>query len=138
MSAVPAETPDALSACEPSGVAVAELGVTTAINGDECVLAIAGEIDTACAGEIGDLGVGTLGSHCIRSLVIDMSAVTFMDSSGMGALVRMYQVAKTEGKLLSLRNPSEAVEKVLSLCALDTVLRIESVADVLLAGGAPG
>jgi anti-anti-sigma factor len=115
----------------PWGFAVAELRVTTAIVGDECVLTITGDIDTACADEIGDLGVGTLGSHCIRSLIVDMSRVTFIDSSGMGALVRMYHEAKGHGKRLTLRNPSEAVAKVLSLSALDTVLRIETCGGVL-------
>jgi anti-anti-sigma regulatory factor len=47
------------------------------------VLELTGEIDTSCAGEIGGRGVGTLESHRIEWLVLDMSGVTFVDSSGM-------------------------------------------------------
>lgn len=111
------------------GVAVTELFVSTAIVGDECVLTLSGEIDISCAEQIGDLGVGTLESHGIRVLALDLSAVTFIDSTGLAALVRMYHAAAAHGKLLSVRNPSEAVCKLLSLSALDTVLRVESARD---------
>jgi anti-sigma B factor antagonist len=114
---------------------VAELCVTTVIVGDECVLTLAGEIDISCAEQIGDLAVGTLESHCIRLLALDMSAVTFVDSSGMGALVRMFQEAKAQGKGLSVRNPSEPVLKLLRLSALDTVLQLETAGKVLHPSG---
>ena len=105
--------------------------VTSAIVGDECVLTLTGEIDFRYSERLGDLGVATLESHHIRLLVLDMSAVTFIDSSGLGALVRAHHAASAHAKVLSLRNPSDAVLKVLRLCALDTLLRIENSARVL-------
>src|SRR5262249_20022866 len=118
------DTTAALSSGESREVATADLSVTTAIVGNECVLEITGDIDMRSADDIGDLGIGTLESHAIRLLVLDMSAVTFIDSTGLGALVRMRQEAAAQGKPLLLRNPSEAVLKVLSLSALGTVLQI--------------
>jgi anti-anti-sigma factor len=103
-----------------------ELRVTTAVAGDQYVLTLSGEIDLGCAEQVGDLGVGSLESHGIRSLVLDMSAVTFIDSTGLTALVRMHQTAAAQSKRLSLRNPSPAVLKPLRLCALDTLLTIET------------
>jgi anti-anti-sigma factor len=107
-------------------MAVTELRVATAIVGEECILMLTGDIDMSCSEEIGDLGVGTLESHRIRRLVVDLSEVTFMDSTGLNALVRMNRAASAQGKLLSLRYPPERVRKTLSITALDTVLRIEA------------
>lgn len=105
--------------------------VSTAIVGVECVLKLTGEIDIGCSDQIGDLAIGMLESHSISLLAVDLSAVTFIDSTGLGALVRMHQAAGALGKLLSLRNPSPRVSRVLRLCALDTVLPIETSDEVL-------
>jgi anti-sigma B factor antagonist len=114
---------------------VAELCVTTAIVGDEYVLSLSGDIDLSCSETIADLGIGTLESHVIRVLVLDMSAVTFIDSTGLAALVRMHNAASAQDKRLSVRNPSPSVWKVLRLCALDTVLTIDVPRDVVRGSG---
>ena len=112
-------------------VTVTELCVATDIVGDKCVLTLIGEIDMNCSEKIGDLGVGTLESHTIRRLTVDMSAVTFIDSTGLGALVRFNKAATEQGKSWSIRDPSEAVLKLLKLVALDKALPIESSGDVM-------
>lgn len=112
-----------------------ELSVTTRIVGDECVLALTGEIDMLRADKLGDLGVGTLQSHNIRRLTVDLAAVTFIDSTGLGALVRMHQAASVQDKHFSLRNPSDAVRKLLSLSGLDALLPIETSPDTELGSG---
>lgn len=112
-----------------------ELSVTTHIVGDECVLTLTGEVDMLRADKLGDLGVGTLESRNIRRLAVDLSAVTFIDSMGLGALVLMHQAASARGKYLFLRNPSDAVRKVLKLAGLDTALPIETSGEPQLGSG---
>ena len=90
------------------------------------MLKLANEIDFGCANKIGDLGVATLDSRDIRLLALDLAAVTFIDSSGLGAFVRMHQAASAQGKRLALRNPSEPVLKMLHRTTLDTVLQIDT------------
>ena len=54
-----------------------------------------------------------------QRIVIDLSGVGFMDSSGLGALVAMY---KSMGpKALELLEPAPMVSKVLKLTKLDQV-----------------
>ena len=114
---------------------MAELPATTATVADESVLKLADEIDFGCANTIGDLGVETLDSDGIRLLALDLAAVTFIDSSGLGALVRMHQAASAQGKRLALRNPPERVLKMLHRTTLDTVLQIETSGDALRGSG---
>lgn len=106
--------------------AAMEMRVATKIVGDDCVLKLTGDFNLTCSDQIGDLGVETLESDRTHLLVLDLSAVTFIDSTGLGALVRMYNAAAARGKGFSLRNPSGRVWRALRLTALDTALPIET------------
>jgi len=55
-------------------------------------------------------------------IVVDMSATTFVDSSGVGALVAAYKLAAAGGGSLSLRHTSDGVLRTLRLMGLDGVL----------------
>src|SRR5438874_1268410 len=53
---------------------------------------------------------------------VDMSRVTFLDSSGMGMLVGVHKQAVAAGAVLRIVNPHERVEFVLAVARLDAVL----------------
>jgi len=70
--------------------------------------------------------------NCIksdRSTVIDLSAVTYIDSSGVASLVEGYQLAKNNNLEFGLVNISDAVLSVLQLAHLDKVFSIHSSLD---------
>lgn len=56
-------------------------------------------------------------------IVLDMSETTFLDSSGLGALIAGLKSARQAGGDLRLAEPTEAVTVVLELTNMDTVLR---------------
>ena len=62
----------------------------------------------------------------ISLLLLDFSQTTFMDSSGIGALVNCRKLTAAEGAKLRLINLSSQVRMVLSLTNLDEVFDIES------------
>lgn len=63
----------------------------------------------------------------VARLVLDLSAVRFMDSSGLGLLLRCHRLAAARpGGGLTLRQPSDNVRNVLRLAKVDSVLKIES------------
>ncbi len=66
------------------------------------------------------------GSSVARQIVLDFRLTTFMDSSGLGALVSNFKTAKEQGIELSLRNVHPQVMTVLSLTGLDQVFSIEA------------
>jgi anti-anti-sigma factor len=55
-------------------------------------------------------------------LVLDLSGLTFLDSSGLRALLQLSQQAKDEGFELALVRPSEVVERLLELTGVDRQL----------------
>jgi exopolysaccharide biosynthesis polyprenyl glycosylphosphotransferase len=64
-------------------------------------------------------------SH-LKQIIIDFHQTTFMDSSGLGALVSNFKYAQEKGIALILRNVTPQVMSVLKLTGLDQVFLIES------------
>ena len=65
---------------------------------------------------------GVLESGATR-IVVDLSDTTFIDSSGLGALIGGLKKARQVGGDLRIAGPPEQVRMVLSLTNLDRVLR---------------
>lgn len=57
------------------------------------------------------------------NIVVDLSDTTFVDSSGLGALVAGLKSARQGGGTLRIARPTSQVEMVLRLTNLDRVLR---------------
>jgi anti-sigma B factor antagonist len=82
-------------------------------------LLLSGEIDIASADEVRTAGaraVGSLGPS--DRLDIDLSAVTFIDSSGLGALVSIRNAADAAGREMSLHLVTPSIIKLLELTGL--------------------
>ena len=88
---------------------------------DRCVLVMTGEFDLVTA-EILDRTIETsTGSTTPGLIVLDMSGVTFIDSSGLKPLIR----AHARGAVLRVRSASPTVQGVISLTGLGEVLQPE-------------
>jgi anti-anti-sigma factor len=55
-------------------------------------------------------------------IVVDMSEVGFLDSSGIGVLVAAQRAAVARGATLTLSEPTPTVRMVLEISHLDTIL----------------
>ena len=60
------------------------------------------------------------GHHLV---VVDLAAVAFIDSSGLGALISGLKAARYQNRELRIARPSEQARVVLELTTLDRVLR---------------
>ncbi|BAZ52573.1 anti-sigma factor antagonist [Nostoc sp. NIES-4103] len=67
-----------------------------------------------------------------QQIILDFHQTTFMDSSGLGALVSNFKTAQEKGIALILRNVTPQVMAVLNLTGLDQVFPIESVSEMPL------
>jgi anti-anti-sigma factor len=65
---------------------------------------------------------GIVDSQPVTRIDVDMRAVAFLDSSGIGVLVAARRVAATRGKTLTLSEPTPTVRMVLEIAHLDGVL----------------
>ena len=80
---------------------------------------ISGEIDIATCRIMREaLATGLGPAH----LEVDMSAVTFIDASGIGVLLAARQRAVDAGGSLTVRAPSWAVRRLTGVLGLDEVL----------------
>lgn len=59
-----------------------------------------------------------------RRIVVDLAGVTFLDSSGLGALVAGLKAARARGAELRLAAPGAQVRELLRLTALERVFPI--------------
>jgi anti-sigma B factor antagonist len=58
-------------------------------------------------------------------VVVDMSELTFVDSTGLGLLVGFQTLVNTAGRAFALRSPTRRVEQLMALTGLDRVLGVE-------------
>ena len=72
--------------------------------GDEVVVDLDGYLDVSTVGQLDELFDGP-GADC-RTLTLDLSCVGFIDSMGIGALMRARRRFDGEGRTLRLVNPS--------------------------------
>lgn len=71
------------------------------------------------------------GSH---RLVVDLSSIDFIDSSGLGALISGLKAARQAGGDLRIAAPTKQVRSVLELTKLDRVLAAHVSADTAFDG----
>lgn len=67
-----------------------------------------------------------------QKIILDFHQTTFMDSSGLGALVSNFKTTQEKGIALILRNVTPQVMAVLNLTGLDKVFPIESISETPL------
>ena len=60
-----------------------------------------------------------------RMTVLDLSGVDFMDSSGLGLIMGRYTLLKDFGGTLTLKDPTQAILKILKLAGMEKVIKIE-------------
>ena len=102
----------------------------TKVDGDFVIVTFAGEIDlehspTARNVMIEGLKLG-------RTMIIDMSNVNVIDSSGVASLLEAFQAARKKGMDFYIAAVTEPVFRVFKLARLETVFEIvENVSDGL-------
>lgn len=98
------------------------------------MLELSGDVDLSCSPEARSQILNCLDSG--RNLLVDMSGVSYIDSSGVASLVEGYQTAKKKELRFGLVGISDAALNVLQLARLDKVFPINaSVEERLQADG---
>ena len=85
-----------------------------------------GEIDHHTATTIRNAMDSEIYKKRPRGLILDMSSVGFMDSSGLGLIMGRYAVMKELGGEVVIQNPSPAIEKIMFLAGMERVVKIEN------------
>ncbi|MBW3668553.1 MAG: STAS domain-containing protein [Actinobacteria bacterium] len=91
---------------------------------DTVLVRVAGEIDCYTAPELRQHLFGVVDDRPIARLDLDMAAVDFIDSTGLGVLVAALQRVRTDGGELHLRNLQRGTAKVIELTGLATAFHV--------------
>jgi anti-sigma B factor antagonist len=118
------------------GIAMMQTEADFEISGDTgdgvVVLAVRGEIDVATAPRLREQLTTVAGSGA-QLCVVDMSAVTFVDSTALGVLVSAAQACREAGGEFRLVATEPHVRKVFTITGLDDVFAIYAGTDEALA-----
>ena len=90
---------------------------------DVVTVALHGEVDVANVGQVRRSLVEAVESRP-RAIVVDLSALSFIDSTGLGALIFGFQRARDEGIGFQLARPSQGVRQILVLSGLREVVEV--------------
>jgi len=102
-------------------VTVFQVGSST--HSGELVVSVVGELDLASTDEFLAEVNDAVGDE--QNLKLDLSGVTFMDSTGLGALIKVRNRLVDRGGALSFVAVSAAVERVLTLTGMAETFGLE-------------
>ena len=86
------------------------------------VVSLNGEVDLSCSPQAREQILKELKKG--KKLLIDLSEVEYIDSSGVASLVEGFQVARSHDQKFALVGVSKAAMQVLQLARLDKVFTI--------------
>ncbi|MBK5307189.1 MAG: STAS domain-containing protein [Frankiaceae bacterium] len=102
------------------------LRISEAVDGATTVLTLSGELDLATAELLRTRVRALVGRGAeVRHLVLDLSDLTFLDVTGLGALLEARRKLTGAGGSLLLRRPRPMVLRMLELLHLDEALQVE-------------
>jgi anti-anti-sigma factor len=127
----------AVAGSGPAVSAVAEraahFGMSSEYWGAEVVVGVRGELDVATAPELAGL-LGAVIDCGHVSVVLDMAALDFMDSSGLAVIGEVATRLAGMGGEITIRSASEQARQIMAVTKVDTLVRterVDSVADDL-------
>jgi anti-sigma B factor antagonist len=92
--------------------------IAETLHGRTVRIAVSGEVDVATAAELRDAVLAALVNSRPSVIVLDFGLVTFIDSTGIGALVAGHKAAAVGGAQLRLENLSSFAHRQLWITGL--------------------
>jgi anti-sigma B factor antagonist len=106
--------------------------INTRTEGPYTVIALSGEVDLHWSPKLREQLLASIGDK--QHVLVDLSQVSYIDSSGVASLVEGFQLAKNNRLRFGLVGVSKSAMQVLQLARLDKVFAIhDTVADRIAA-----
>jgi anti-anti-sigma factor len=102
-------------------ITLGELSMTSERSGDVHNIRLFGELDLASAGAV-ERELERAEATDAESIVLDLSGLTFMDSTGVRLLATANARSRADANRLTLRRGPAAVQRVLELTAVADLL----------------
>ena len=106
---------------EPTGP-ILELTVD---GGPTTTVVLAGELDPATAPNLRDAVGDLVADPDVERVVLDLSGLTFLDSSGLRVFVTAREELRERGAELVLRGPSANTQRLLDITGLGEIIAVD-------------
>jgi len=103
---------------------VTELTVDLTDDGDRSVLALTGELDIDSVGGLREKVQEHLTGGQVRTLTLDLTGLTFLDSSGLGLLLEVRRLALSSDVEFDLVNVPAGPARVIAIAGLTETFRL--------------
>lgn len=100
-------------------------GLEAVIEGETLCLRLSGEMDHHSAAGLRGEADKAICAERPRRVVLELSGIGFMDSSGLGFIMGRYALARDLGATLTIRDPSPATQRILDLAGLRRIIPVE-------------
>jgi len=100
------------------------------VNGGVLYVKLAGDIDHHSAKSVRDSVDDLIRKNNPAELELDLSAVEFMDSSGLGLVLGRYKKQSDMGGKMKIVNPTKRVMQILQLAGVEKIIKIERIRQV--------
>ena len=102
-----------------------QLSIATRVDDDVARVHLSGELDVNTSPLVADQ-LTVLVNQGITSVIVDVSELTFVDSTGLRAILAGREKMQTDGATLVLEGASGVVERVLDMTGLRGLLASEA------------
>ena len=93
-------------------------------DGDRLIVRIDGELDHFCAQSVRRDLDALLLDRSVRTLILDFSSLTFMDSSGIGVVLGRYRLLCLRGGSVALMHLTPQVRRIYDLSGMAQIIPV--------------
>ena len=97
------------------------------VNDGVLYVKLSGDIDHHSAKTVRDSVDNLIRNNNPDELELDLSAIEFMDSSGLGLVLGRYKKQTDMGGTMKILNPTKRVMQILQLAGVDKIIKIERI-----------
>ena len=101
--------------------------ILSSMNGGVLSIKPTGDIDHHSAKNMREAIDGLIIKNNPAELELDLSAIDFMDSSGLGLVLGRYKKQSDIGGTFKIINPSRRIMQILQLAGVEKIIKIERV-----------
>lgn len=95
-------------------------------HGEALEIRVSGEIDHHCAVAVRAGIDNVLAARRPPRVFLELSGVSFMDSSGLGLIMGRYALVKRYGGRMAVLDPSPAVQKMMDLAGMERMIPVKT------------
>lgn len=100
------------------------LDIHTTNESEHTLINLEGELDAFTAPKLKE-DLYALVSKKDNQVIVDLSAVNYMDSTGLGIFIGALKASKQYNSHIILRNPQERIQRLFSITGLTEVMEIQ-------------